>query len=294
MKQVLPVLLVFAALSLAEHGIITSTTGHTHSGPRCTTTVFTTVTPKPSTLTAYTTSTLTTTITTSLPVTANSTSPDLSTAKQLPRANSRTTPSRHTSKATGIPYPITNSTASSSTNTGHSHPTFSSCYTRTIQTTLPASTVTTTSTLTVTATSITIPTPSSSPCTPGVCGTFTFTPCPNAPLGDCLCGFDVQGQPFCSLDDWCQNEIGCDTNEECLTPEGGWQTGEGFRCLVGSCCDFEVPDDGQGGGSVVKKKGKCVKERGVVCVNVNVEVECLDRGVGGWGKWWIGWLKEGE
>ncbi|KAH7632297.1 hypothetical protein B0T09DRAFT_397939 [Sordaria sp. MPI-SDFR-AT-0083] len=136
-----------------------------------------------------------------------------------------------------------------------------------IKTIISPSTITTTSTLTVTTTL----TPSSS-CTPGVCGTYTFTPCPSAPLGDCLCGLDPDGQVFCSLDDWCQNEIGCDTNAECLTPEG-LQTGEGFRCLVGSCCDNEVVDDGQGGGSVVKKKGKCVKEKGAVCLNEAVAVQ---------------------
>lgn len=36
---------------------------------------------------------------------------------------------------------------------------------------------------------------------------------------------------------------------------------------MGSCCVYEVVDDGQGGGSVVKKKGKCVKEWGAVCLN---------------------------
>ncbi|KAK3948244.1 hypothetical protein QBC32DRAFT_222399, partial [Pseudoneurospora amorphoporcata] len=147
----------------------------------------------------------------------------------------------------------------------------------------PPSITTSTSTLTITTATTPTPTPSNS-YTPGVCGTYTFIPCPSAPLGDCLCGLDPDGQAFCSLDDWCQNEIGCDTNAECLTPvpEGGWQqTGEGFRCLVGSCCDNEVVDDGQGGGGQVKKKGKCVKERGAVCINAPGDESVLRlRGVG--------------
>ena len=48
---------------------------------------------------------------------------------------------------------------------------------------------------------------------------------------------------------------------------------------MGSCCDNEVVDDGQGGGSVVKKKGKCVKERGAVCLNDGAEAVVRLRGV---------------
>ncbi|KAL0473497.1 hypothetical protein QR685DRAFT_569556 [Neurospora intermedia] len=195
----------------------------------------------------------------------------------------------HPTTSTEIPYPTTNNTISISSNTTHPYHTSLICHTMIIKTTLPPSTITTTSTLAVTTTSITTPTPSAS-CTPGTCGTYTFTPCPSAPLGDCLCGLDPDGQAFCSLDDWCQNEIGCDTNAECLTPASG-QTGEGFRCLVGSCCDNEVADDVQGGGSVVKRKGKCVKERGAVCLNEVVEAGLRLRGLGVYGMSRMGRLR---